>query len=128
MFSPIPADVPSIGVQTILREPSGNFVIIYTNAENTTASRFTLGTATSTPIAIGEHNEAKLDFSATTHAQDNSTAYFFGTSGVRIIIQSNGHLETPSKDTWSMCINLKVPFPHRAKTHIRLLPMLPHST
>ncbi|KAG0294572.1 hypothetical protein BGZ96_000920 [Linnemannia gamsii] len=81
--APIPADVPSVGVQTILREPSGNFVIIYTKDENAVASRFTLDAPVSTPIAMGQHNEAKLDFSATTHAPDNSSSstYFFGTSG-----------------------------------------------
>lgn len=113
-------------MQTILREPSGNFVIIYSKDGNTAASRFALGAAVSAPIAMGQANEAKFDFSATTHAQDNgkdnSTAYFFGTSVVRIIIQSNGHLATPSNDTCCTYINLKVTLFYRTIIHIRLLP------
>ncbi|KAF9133961.1 hypothetical protein BGX30_012096 [Mortierella sp. GBA39] len=88
----VPADVPSADVQTILREPTGSFVVIYTNAGNTTASRFTLGTATSTPIAMGSHGESKINFSTVTHAQDNSSDYFFGTSG--------------GKDTYTAAANL----------------------
>ncbi|KAK3840651.1 MAG: kinase-like domain-containing protein [Linnemannia elongata] len=74
-------DVPSADVQTILREPSGNFVVFYTNAGNTAASRFTLDAATSTVLAIGTNGEAKIDFSTVSHAQGNNSDYFFGTSG-----------------------------------------------
>ncbi|KAK5821274.1 kinase-like domain-containing protein [Linnemannia elongata] len=77
----VPADIPTADVQTILREPSGNFLVIYTNAGNTAASRFTLGVPTSTVIALGSHGEKKVDFSTVTHAQGNGSGYFFGTSG-----------------------------------------------
>ncbi|KAG0069200.1 Cyclin-dependent kinase 20 [Linnemannia elongata] len=77
----VPADIPTTDVQTILREPSGSFLVIYTNAGNTAASRFTLSAPTSTVIALGSHGEKKVDFSTVTHAQGNSSSYFFGTSG-----------------------------------------------
>ncbi|KAF8937512.1 hypothetical protein BGZ47_009025 [Haplosporangium gracile] len=79
--APVPADVPSENVQTIIREPSGDLVVMYTNSGDTAASRFTLGAATSTPITMGAYNISKINFAAVTHAQDNNSDYFFGTSG-----------------------------------------------
>ncbi|KAF9147089.1 hypothetical protein BG015_011317 [Linnemannia schmuckeri] len=88
----VPDDIPSEGVQTVIREPSGNFVVIYTNSGNTAASRFTLGATTSTSIVMGPSGISKINFSAVTHAQDNSADFFFGTSG--------------GKDTYTAAANL----------------------
>ncbi|KAF9924103.1 Cyclin-dependent kinase 20 [Linnemannia zychae] len=79
----VPSDIPSKGVQLILRETSGNFVVIYNKDDNehAFASRFTLGATASTPIIMGDESISKIVYTAITNAQDAENDYFFGTSG-----------------------------------------------
>lgn len=85
---------------------------MYTKAGNTAASRFTLDAATSTVIAMGSNGELKIDFSTVTHAQDNSSDYFFGTSGVRfiIVVVQWFIISTAAKVSSKVVSNLRIDF------------------
>ncbi|KAG0258207.1 hypothetical protein BGZ95_005038 [Linnemannia exigua] len=80
----VPADIPSTGVESILRESSGDFIAIYKKDTSLIASRFTLGAAASAPIPMTNNGVANIAFSAVTSAQDaTNNSYFFGTTGTK---------------------------------------------
>ncbi|KAI1319377.1 negative regulator of the PHO system [Mortierella claussenii] len=76
--APVPSDVPSTGIFSIVREATGSFLVIFNKASNTTAARFNLGAATSTPVALLHPNLGNIAFSAVSHAQGTTNDYFFG--------------------------------------------------
>ncbi|KAF9907652.1 hypothetical protein EC991_010772 [Linnemannia zychae] len=77
----VPADIPTDAVQSILRESSGNFLVVYKKEANLVASRFALGAPASTLADMTNDGVANIAFSAVTSAQDaNNSSYFFGTS------------------------------------------------
>ncbi|KAF9916669.1 Cyclin-dependent kinase 12 [Lobosporangium transversale] len=79
--APVPADIPSNGIFSIIRESAGSFLVVYNKASNTTAARFTLGAPTSTPVTMASDDIGFIGFSAVSHAQDATVDYFFGTQG-----------------------------------------------
>ena len=80
--SAMPADIPSTGIFSITREANSTFLVIYNKASVTTASRFTLGQPTSTPVVLDSADIGYIGFSSVAHAQDSTTDYFFTSNSV----------------------------------------------
>ncbi|KAF9961447.1 hypothetical protein BGZ70_008283 [Mortierella alpina] len=86
----MPADIPSTGIFSITREANSTFLVIYNKASVTTASRFTLGQPSSTPVVLDSSDIGYIEFSSVAHAQDSTTDYFFtSNSNVTITVAAD---------------------------------------
>ncbi|KAG0006054.1 Mitogen-activated protein kinase [Entomortierella chlamydospora] len=78
----VPKDVPTTGVYSIFRETTGSFLVLYNqNSNATTAARFNLTDAASTPLTLASPDIGYIHFSSVANAQDSSSDYFFGSDG-----------------------------------------------
>ncbi|KAF9115964.1 hypothetical protein BGW39_002882, partial [Mortierella sp. 14UC] len=69
----VPADIPIDAVQSVLRESSGDFVVVFKKEGSTVASRFTLGAPASRSIAMTDNGAKDKVFTYTATA--NATLF-----------------------------------------------------
>ncbi|KAF9363716.1 negative regulator of the PHO system [Mortierella sp. NVP85] len=74
----VPADVPSTGIYSVIREQPGSFLVIYNKSSITTAARFNLGDGASKAVDLD--GLGSLSFFSMPKAQDAGKDYFFGSA------------------------------------------------
>jgi hypothetical protein len=85
----VPADVPSTGIYSVIREQPGTFLVIYNKSSTTTAARFNLGDGASKAVDLD--GVGSLSFFSMPKAQDAGTDYFFGSAYKSVSLPSHVH-------------------------------------
>ncbi|KAF9362116.1 cyclin-dependent kinase 5 [Mortierella sp. AD094] len=85
----VPKDIPSTGVYSIFRESTGSFLVIYNqNSNTTTAARFNLSDAASTPVTLASTDIGYIHFPTVASAGDSASDYFFGSDSLHTFTAS----------------------------------------
>ncbi|KAG0029199.1 hypothetical protein BGZ81_004021 [Podila clonocystis] len=75
----VPTDLPTTGVNLIIREAGDSFLVIYGTGSAPKGARFKLGpNSSSSPIVLNGANFQLLDFSSVAHVQNTESDYFLG--------------------------------------------------